>query len=980
MTKTGFGYALFIILVFMSSFVNWAIPESHQSKFTSTPTITVISPNGGESLAVGSAFDIIWTSTGNISVVNIEFSADNGSSWMTIVSYVANSGSFFWDISSLPSSSCLVRISDALDGDPWDVSDSAFSIVAAQLPTIFVKSIPETGVGITVSPPDIDDLGNGITDFSRTYFHGSTVTLTAPETNNEYSFQKWKVDNEEKTGSTITVFMDGNHTALAIYQPTSYTLTVRSSPVSGALITVTPNDNSTQGDGNTEFSRTYNSGTEVTLIASASHKGRNFVRWLINGTKNTNRTIQVTMDKDHIVQAVYQSATYTLSVRSSPDTGVGITVSPDDNYNNGNGNTDFTRTYDSGATATLTAPETNNDRIFQKWVVDNTDKTGRTITVTMNSDHTANAVYQLPTYKLTVQSFPSTGVNIIVNPIDNNGNGNGATNFTRTYNSSATVTLSAPLSASDSVFSRWTVDGKDMDDTNGTIQVTIDSNHSAVAHYEMYNPPQIYVNRSRLNFGYVIGSSNLPVENFTVSNSGGSALNWNVSCDHSRVILNPTSGINYDVVEVTIDTDGLIPGMFDSKVRVSDSEAANSPVEVELKLWVKARSESSPPFGAFSTPVDGSTVSGSVPVTGWVLGDTGIESVKIYREWESNLVFIGDAILVEGARPDIEAEYSDYPMNYSAGWGYMMLTNFFPNGGNGVFKIHAIAMDKEGRTSTLGVNTITIDNTNAVKPFGAIDTPSQGGTASGSSYRNHGWVLTPPPNKIPEDGSTISVYVDGVNLGYPVYNLYRSDIAELFPGFANSNGSHGYFNFDTTAYPDGVHSIFWTVEDDAGNADGIGSRFFTILNSQGAGRTKGRGQMMENGGQLVTLSEIPINYSGFVKVNKGFKPRKDFETIYPDENGIKSIEIKELNRLEIHLDSYKNKVEPSLYTGYSVVGDQLKPLPIGSTLDTTRGIFYWQPGVGFQGDYEFVFLNTAGNEPKKIKLTVRILPKFSKQR
>jgi hypothetical protein len=113
----------------------------------------------------------------------------------------------------------------------------------------------------------------------------------------------------------------------------------------------------------------------------------------------------------------------------------------------------------------------------------------------------------------------------------------------------------------------------------------------------------------------------------------------------------------------------------------------------------------------------------------------------------------------------------------------------------------------------LGIKTIIVDNANAVKPFGAIDTPTQGGTASGSSYINWGWALTPQPNSIPTDGSTINIYVDGVNLGHPTYNILREDIATLFPGYANSNGSAGYLYLDTTTYDNGLHTIQWTATD-----------------------------------------------------------------------------------------------------------------------------------------------------------------------
>jgi hypothetical protein len=333
---------------------------------------------------------------------------------------------------------------------------------------------------------------------------------------------------------------------------------------------------------------------------------------------------------------------------------------------------------------------------------------------------------------------------------------------------------------------------------------------------------------------------------------------------------------------------------------------------------------------------------------------------------------------VEGARPDVEAAYPGYPMNYKAGWGYMMLTNFLPNGGNGVFKIHAIATDKEGQTTTLGIKTITVDNANAVKPFGAIDTPTQGGTASGGSFTNWGWALTPRPNRIPTDGSTINVWVDGINLGNPTYNIYRSDIAALFPGYANSNGSAGYFCLDTTAYENGVHTIQWTATDSAGNTDGIGSRYFTIENS-GAGSQ----QSLVNGKRSLVishwslgnkrLSAIPVNYHEPVLIKKGYS--QDFipEEIYPDNNGIITVEIKELERVELRFEGTMGLAPLSTYSGFQVIGDQLKTLPAGSTLDTEKGIFYWQPGVGFYGIYEFVFIKADGTDQRKLR--VKILPK-----
>jgi hypothetical protein len=40
-------------------------------------------------------------------------------------------------------------------------------------------------------------------------------------------------------------------------------------------------------------------------------------------------------------------------------------------------------------------------------------------------------------------------------------------------------------------------------------------------------------------------------------------------------------------------------------------------------------------------------------------------------------------------------------------------------------------------------------------------------TISGTDYVNFGWVVTPQPNIVPIDGSTIAIHIDGVAVGHP---------------------------------------------------------------------------------------------------------------------------------------------------------------------------------------------------------------------
>jgi hypothetical protein len=134
-----------------------------------------------------------------------------------------------------------------------------------------------------------------------------------------------------------------------------------------------------------------------------------------------------------------------------------------------------------------------------------------------------------------------------------------------------------------------------------------------------------------------------------------------------------------------------------------------------------------------------------------------------------------------------------------------------------------------GQVTDIGTTTITVNNVASKLPFGTIDTPIDGATVSGTIV-NFGWALTPEPNMIPIDGSTIRVFIDNLPVGNPVYNNYRADIATLFPDYANSDGAIGYYYLNTTTLTNGLHTISWVVRDNAGNAQGIGSRFFNVLN------------------------------------------------------------------------------------------------------------------------------------------------------
>ena len=107
------------------------------------PKIIVTSPNGGENWQIGSSYNITWTSN-DVSNVKIEYSTNNGSDWISLVSSTISDGSYNWTIPNTPSTSCKVKIFDASNSSVNDLSDNLFTI-SEQLFTR-LTSAPFTGV------------------------------------------------------------------------------------------------------------------------------------------------------------------------------------------------------------------------------------------------------------------------------------------------------------------------------------------------------------------------------------------------------------------------------------------------------------------------------------------------------------------------------------------------------------------------------------------------------------------------------------------------------------------------------------------------------------------------------------------------------------------------------------------------------------------------------------------------------------------
>jgi hypothetical protein len=102
------------------------------------PVVTVLSPNGGESLPSSVPMAITWTATDNSGIViavDIDASFDGGLTWKPVAVGIGNSGSLTWFPDNRPTLQALIRVSavDATGNEGLDVSDAFFEIYSGAI-------------------------------------------------------------------------------------------------------------------------------------------------------------------------------------------------------------------------------------------------------------------------------------------------------------------------------------------------------------------------------------------------------------------------------------------------------------------------------------------------------------------------------------------------------------------------------------------------------------------------------------------------------------------------------------------------------------------------------------------------------------------------------------------------------------------------------------------------------------------------------
>jgi len=107
---------------------NSAVIGSETLEVTDQRSLTVSSPNGGETWSSGQTEAINWTSTSAGSTVTIEISRNSGSTWSTITASTENDGAYDWVVEDPTSEDCRVRVTSIAYPSVADSSDGDFTI------------------------------------------------------------------------------------------------------------------------------------------------------------------------------------------------------------------------------------------------------------------------------------------------------------------------------------------------------------------------------------------------------------------------------------------------------------------------------------------------------------------------------------------------------------------------------------------------------------------------------------------------------------------------------------------------------------------------------------------------------------------------------------------------------------------------------------------------------------------------------------
>jgi hypothetical protein len=249
-------------------------------------TVTVTSPNGGETWADGSTENITWNSSGTSGNVMIRYSTNSGANWMSITNSTPDDGTYAWIIPDVGSDqpNCRVRVEDVSNSSCNDLSSADFTIEDDDVCSITVTA-PNGGETWTDGATEniiwtsSNTSGNVKISYSTNSGANWTIVINSTADDGSYSWSLPDVGSDQ-TNCRVKV-EDINNSSC--YDESNSDFTIHNDEV--CLIAVTaPNGGETWTDGsveniiwtssntsgNVKISYSTNSGANWTIVVNST--------------------------------------------------------------------------------------------------------------------------------------------------------------------------------------------------------------------------------------------------------------------------------------------------------------------------------------------------------------------------------------------------------------------------------------------------------------------------------------------------------------------------------------------------------------------------------------------------------------------------------------------------------------------------------------------------------------------------------------
>jgi len=206
--------------------------ESNATFTIPPPGITVTAPNGGENWVKNSQQNITWISYG-VTNVKIEYSTNNGSNWIEIVSSTsASAGTYSWTVPDVSSTNCKVKISEAGTGTPNDESNSTFTITSSVV-SLKTPNGGESWAATTKNEITWTFIGTENIKIEYTTDNGSNWIEIIASTPTAAGTYLWTVPN---TPSSLCKVRISDVSAPTVNDPSNGTFTITEAPPAPANI------------------------------------------------------------------------------------------------------------------------------------------------------------------------------------------------------------------------------------------------------------------------------------------------------------------------------------------------------------------------------------------------------------------------------------------------------------------------------------------------------------------------------------------------------------------------------------------------------------------------------------------------------------------------------------------------------------------------------------------------------------------------